>query len=209
MCILRQDLRQVAVALVGDDDRGAGLGDQEVGAGDADVGGEEVLAQDARAPRRQQAGRLRQVARRRRGACGRGGNRPPPGPALTCTAGAMMWLGDLAAQLDDVFAEIGLDRRDAVRLEMRVEADLLGDHRLALGDGLRAAGRGRCRGRCRAPRGASRAKCTCPPAAGTARLVALEIEVEMGERVVLDVARGVAQLLEFRQPVRRRLRAGR
>ena len=37
------------------------------------------------------------------------------------------------------------------------------------------------------------------------RLVALEVEVEMGERVILDVARGVAQFLEFRQPVRRRL----
>ncbi len=47
MWILRQDLRQVAIALVGDDDRGAGLGDQEIGAGDADIGGEEVLAQHA------------------------------------------------------------------------------------------------------------------------------------------------------------------
>ena len=33
---------------------------------------------------------------------------------VTCTAGAMMWLGDLAAQLDDVLAEVGLDRGDAV-----------------------------------------------------------------------------------------------
>ena len=44
----------------------------------------------------------------------------------------------LVAQLDDVFAEIGLDRRDAVRFEVIVERDLLGDHRLALGDGLGA-----------------------------------------------------------------------
>ena len=36
---------QVAVALVGDDHRGAGLGDEQVGAGDADIGGEELLAQ--------------------------------------------------------------------------------------------------------------------------------------------------------------------
>ena len=42
---LRQDLREVAVAFVGDDDRGSGLGDEEVGAGDADVGGEELCAQ--------------------------------------------------------------------------------------------------------------------------------------------------------------------
>ena len=43
----RQGLRQVAVALVGDDDAGAGLGDQEIGTGDADIGGEEALAQPA------------------------------------------------------------------------------------------------------------------------------------------------------------------
>ena len=44
----------------------------------------------------------------------------------------------LVAELDDVFAEIGLDRRDAVRLEDVVQVDLLGDHRLALGHGLGA-----------------------------------------------------------------------
>ena len=43
---LGQQLREVAVAFVGDDDRGAGLGDQEMGAGDADIGGEEAVAQD-------------------------------------------------------------------------------------------------------------------------------------------------------------------
>ena len=51
ICTLGQDLRQVAVALVGDDDRGAGLGDEEIRAGDADIGGKESLAQHARAPR--------------------------------------------------------------------------------------------------------------------------------------------------------------
>ena len=33
-------------------------------------------------------------------------------------------------------------------------------------------------------------------------LVGLEIEIEMGERVVLDRARAVAQRVEFRQPRR-------
>ena len=88
----RQDLRQVAVALVGDDDRGAGLGDQEIGAGDADIGGEEAVAQDAA-----RLGEQRWSARRGRGrpagACGRGGNPPRPAPWCRCTAGAMMWLG--------------------------------------------------------------------------------------------------------------------
>ena len=41
---LGQDLRKIAVALVGDDDGGPGLGDEEIGAGDADVRGEELIA---------------------------------------------------------------------------------------------------------------------------------------------------------------------
>ena len=52
----------------------------------------------------------------------------------------------LVAELDDVLAEVGLDRHDARALEMAVEADLLGDHRLAFGDrpgaGRAADGRG-------------------------------------------------------------------
>ncbi len=75
----------------------------------------------------------------------------------------------LVAELDDVFAEIGLDRRDAVGFEMIVERDLLGDHRLALGDGL---GAGRAADRRAPPARASaalRAQCTLPPAAVTLR----------------------------------------
>ncbi len=43
----------------------------------------------------------------------------------------------LAPELDDVFAEIGLDGRYAGLFERAVEVDLLGNHRLALGNGLR------------------------------------------------------------------------
>ena len=46
--------------------------------------------------------------------------------------------GRFVAKLDDVFAEIGFDRRDAVGFEIIVDADFLADHRLALGHGLRA-----------------------------------------------------------------------
>jgi hypothetical protein len=42
-----QGLGQVAIALVGDDHRLPGLGDQHVGAGDPDLGLEVFLAQDA------------------------------------------------------------------------------------------------------------------------------------------------------------------
>ena len=73
----------------------------------------------------------------------------------------------LVAQLDDVFAEVGLDRPDAGRFERGVEPDLLGDHRLALGDGLRADARQMARialARLLAP---CAAQCTWPPAAVT------------------------------------------
>ena len=45
-----------------------------------------------------------------------------------------------AAQLNDVLAKVGLDRLDPRPLEGMVEVDLLGDHRLALGDAFRAHG---------------------------------------------------------------------
>ena len=42
----RQGLRQVAVALIGHDDAGTGLGDKKVGARDPDVGSKKTRAQD-------------------------------------------------------------------------------------------------------------------------------------------------------------------
>ena len=85
---------------------------------------------------------------------------------------------------------------------MLVEADLLGDHRLALGDGLRADAAAdveddvaRVLGSLGEVHRAARPRYLL--------LVGLEIEVEMGERVVLDVARLLAQLLELRQRGRR------
>src|SRR5216683_2053643 len=60
---LGQRLRQVAIALVGDDDGRAGLGDAEIGAGDADIGGEEFLVQH-RARLGDQGRRLLEQARR-------------------------------------------------------------------------------------------------------------------------------------------------
>ncbi len=104
----------------------------------------------------------------------------------------------LVANLDDVFAEIGLDRLDAVLLEVVVERDLLRDHRLALGDGPGAdplADVEHDVARLRRGLGVVHL------AAGLADLllVGLEVEVEMGERVVLDVAGAFAQPLELGQ----------
>jgi len=46
--------------------------------------------------------------------------------------------GVLAGELEDVLAEVGLDRSHARRLERIVQTDLLGRHRLRLGGDLRA-----------------------------------------------------------------------
>src|SRR5690606_31135731 len=75
---------------------------------------------------------------------------------------------------------------------------LLADHRLALGDGPRAGraadvedGRARLLG--------GRAPVHMAAIPDHFALELLEIEIEMRQRVVLDVARGIAQRFEFRQ----------
>src|SRR5579871_4919114 len=104
----------------------------------------------------------------------------------------------LLAQLQNVFAEIGLDRRNAVLLQVVVDCDLLRDHRLALGDRLRAGLLADRENRLTGVGGggapmnlAARPLDVCRPC--------LEIEVEIGERMILDVARDIAQALELRQ----------
>ena len=201
MCALGQDLREVAVALVGDDDRGPGLGDQEVRAGDADVGGQELGAQHLRASASNCSGSARP----------RSGRRSPCALRKSCStsfavrwiAGAMMWEGRFAAQLNDVFAEVGLDRLDARRLQRVVEADLLGDHRLALGDALRAHGLAEVDDDLARFVGVLRVV-DFAAARADLPLVGLEIKVEVGERVILDRAGAVAQRFELGQPRGRR-----
>ena len=126
--------------------------------------------------------------------------------ASTCScvrwmAGAMMWLGRLLADLHQVLAEIGLDHLEAAgpsRCALRpissetidlplvtilasaLAADLQ-DDRARVGRGRRPMHLGAGRRRLRLP--------------------GLEVEVEVGERVVLDVAADVAQRLELRQAV--------
>ena len=115
------------------------------------------------------------------------------------TAGRDDVAGRLVAQLDDVLAEIGLDRRDADRFEMLVERDLLGHHRLRLGDGAGVHALAELGDD--APRvGGGRRPMDVAAQADDLALELLEIEIEMGQRVVLDVARAVAQRLELGQP---------
>src|SRR5271167_1179629 len=106
--------------------------------------------------------------------------------------------GRLAAQLDDVFAKIRLDRLDPRFFERGVEADLLGDHRLALGHPLGAPRLAEAEDDLeRFSRGAGVVNIAAR--LGHLALVGLEIEVEMGEGVILDRPRAVAQRVELRQ----------
>ena len=197
MWTARQGLGQIAVALVGHDDAGAGFGDQEIGAGDADIGAEKLRAQ-------QGAGFVAQLARL--------GERPlRVERAMRAAEGVGHLFFDqmhrrrdqvarrFVAQLDDVFAEIGLDRANAVFFEEIVEPDFLGDHRLALGDGLGAGSAADLHDRVAGFLGRAR------PMHRTARrddllLVSFEVKVEMGERMLLDRAADIAQRVEFGQP---------
>src|SRR3990170_5297741 len=108
----------------------------------------------------------------------------------------MAWT--LAPQLHDIFAEIGLNHLDLRGLEMGVESDLLRHHRLAFGDKLGA--------RLLAERENNGAGVGCgrrvvhrSAALGHLALIGIEIEIEMGERVVLDGAGFLAERVELGQ----------
>ncbi len=193
----RQGLGQIAVALVGDNDARAGFGDEEVGARDPDIGGQEL--------RPQQCARF--VAQ-----CPRLGEDPLgiEGAVAVAEGGGDLILDEmhrrrdqmarrLPAQLDDVFTKIGLDRGDAVVLEEVVEPDLLGDHRLALGDDPGADGAADAEHSL-----ARLLRCARPVDLAAGRdhvlFIELEVEIEVCEGVVFDLAAHFAQRLEFRKP---------
>ena len=193
----RQGLGQVAIALIGHDHAAAGFGDQKIRPRDADIGGEEFLPQ--------LGARLGQdVAPFVEHAVGRQVGVQPAEIRLPILAVQVEGRGDdvggvLVAELQDVLAKIGLDRRDAVGFQMVVDAELLGDHRLALGDRLRAGGAANLKyGGAGVVGGAA----PMDLAAGRLHLCleGFEVEVEMGQGMVLDVAADVAELFEFRQP---------
>ena len=136
ICTLGSVCGEIAVSLIGDDHRGSGLGDQQVGAGDADIGGDELLAQHGARFGHEVRHRAERAIRRE------------------AAMDADEILGDLflvevdhrrddvarrlAPDLDDVLAEIGLRHLDAGGFEMGVEADLFRHHGFALGDEARA-----------------------------------------------------------------------
>ena len=104
----------------------------------------------------------------------------------------------LPAQLDDIFAEIGFNGHHPGRFEMRVEANLLGNHGFALGDRLGASLAAN------AADDPARFVSVARPmhvaaALQDAGLVFLKVEIKMRERMVLDLTGAVAQRLELRQ----------
>ncbi len=193
---IRQSLGQIAIAFIGDDDGRSGLGDEKIGAGDADIGGEEFRPEHG-------ARFVAQLARLGDAALGIEGGVARLEGRGHVLLGQVHGRGDdmarrLAPELDDVFAEVGLDRLDAVRLQMLVELDLFGDHRLALGHAASAEQPTDAQDR------VARLFRRAAPmhlAAGLDHLCfeALEIEIEMLDGVVLDVARLIAQPIELRQ----------
>ena len=88
---------------------------------------------------------------------------------------------------------------------MIVDPDLLGDHRFALGHRPRAGRAADAEDD--VARLVGVAGEMHMPAAAHLLLVGFQVEIEMRERVVLDVPRRVAQRLEFRQPLGRLLGA--
>lgn len=124
-----------AVALGLHDDQGAGLGDHEVGAGDPDLRGQELLPQ-------MQPRRLGQLG----GGVGQPlGCRTPPTPhlpaedvadlgAVAVDRGNQKVRGQIVAELHDQLGQIRLVRADAGLGQRLVESDLLRRHRLDLDD---------------------------------------------------------------------------
>ncbi len=99
-------------------------------------------------------------------------------------------------QLDHVLAEIGLDHFEAGSLECIVDRHLFADHGLAFGDAFGTGTLAQADDDLACLR-----RRACPMHLSTVRkdllLEAFEVVIEMGERVLLDFARGSAQLLEF------------
>ena len=196
----RQAHAEVGVAFVGDDHERAALGDREVRAGDRRVGGEEARAQVRARDLGEPAG-----VRLARGRASSRANSSPMSSRDWWIAGMMMCDGGSSASCTIRSPRSVSITSMPLRSEVRVEPALLGEHRLALHHPARArAGQDR-RARPRAARPASSAQWTRAPALCAASFEALEVLVQVIERVGLDPARLLAQPLEVGLRARPRL----
>ena len=125
----RQGRGQRCVALVGYDDHRAGLRDEEVAAGDPHVGSQIMLAQHAPGLEAQ----LVDFGLTRRGVC-LGEQVGDFLLALVQRRADDMRGRFVVVDLQDVFAQIGLDDLEAGRLDRAVERRFLAHHRFRLDD---------------------------------------------------------------------------
>src|SRR5713226_4543102 len=103
--------------------------------------------------------------------------------------------GTFAAQLDDIFAEVGLDDVEAGLLEGRVEREFFSGHRLALDHAFGAAFAGDFQNIVARLGGIRSDKDLA--SVGLEPLLELDQEfVEAADGVVLDAARGIALVVE-------------
>ena len=185
----RQRRDHPAVALVGDDEARAGLGDQEVAAGDAEVRRHEVLAQH--------------VARLARHLADVGLPRLAVMPREEIGYFVLRLVdrgGDdvrrrLAGELDDVLAEIGLDRLHPVSRERVVQPRLLRKHRLRLDRFREAVAPGDLEDE-RARLGAGFGEKHRRAAPRRLALEALDVGIQRVERPISDLRAGRPQPLE-------------
>ena len=195
----RQRLCQIAVSFVGDDDRAPCFGDQKVGSRQACVGFKETSPKDGAGLGNKVGG---SVSRKRFGLV-----------AVMMLAkqfdhlrhGLVNCWGndvtrDFLGELDDVFAEVRLDDLYALLLQIRIEADFLSHHSLALAQYPDAASSQQL------PYNPARvfrrfSPVDNPSLFPTARLECLQVLVEVAKSPSLGPHRSVSSVLEAREPL--------
>ena len=185
----RQPGAQPDVALGLDEHERAGLGDEEVRAGDAHLGGEEAVAQLGARVGDEPLGvvgveHLAREAAEQLGHLARGQVHRRGEDVRRA----------VAHELHDVLAEVGLHRLDAGLGERLVEADLLGEHRLRLDRAGRAAGGAQLLDDARGVAG-GRGVVDDPAGRGDALLGLLDQLGQVGDRVGADGLRAIAPAL--------------
>ena len=190
-----QELREIAVTFIGDDDGGARLGDEKIGARNANVRCQEFLAQDLARFGDEVCGLVENAALRKLRV------RLAEAP-FDFSDGQMNGRRDDVARrfvlkLNEIFAKIGFDDFKPCLFEMIVEVDFLRHHGLALGDEARIGraadiedDRARVFRRCGPMHFGARGRCIF--------LIDVEVVVEVREGVILDVAgEDVAQAIQL------------
>jgi hypothetical protein len=182
---------QPGVALIFHQHDGAGIGNQKIRAGNADTGRQKFFAQrrarhGGETFRRRVRRSVKHVGHLLQSLVQRGRNDV---------------VRSLAGELDDIFAQVRFHRLDAIFFEMLVQMNLFRGHRFGLHHQLHAALAGEI-GDELARLGAGVGPDHFAAAGDHVALEFLEINIQMIERVLLEVVSVLAQILVVRQSVR-------